>query len=104
MESSAFNLVRSGASQRQSMRRSRAIVSRTPRNVSSQRSQRSKARMANTASAFSSSQYIALLFNRWLITRRIVLSIAPLPQGMPRRRNSNSRSSGKAAFWGVFDL
>ena len=61
-------------------------LDRTRTRVSSQRSLNHKARTAKMASAFSWSQNIPLLFNRKLITRRIVLSIAPLPLGSPWRR------------------
>src|SRR5512142_911113 len=80
---------RSGASQRHSRRRSCAIAAWTASIVSCQRPVNAAARSTSIASAFSSHQEIPLPFSRRLITRRIALSIAPLPSGRPRYRNQS---------------
>ena len=91
--SSAFNSAKhSGGSQSQSVRRSFAIASRVRSSRSSHRPDNTAARSWSTASAFPSSQNRLVPFSRRLSTRRIVLSIAPLPSGTPRHRKQSYRS------------
>src|SRR6516225_4802978 len=83
----AFNsAAMSGERHCQSMRRSVAIVSSTCSNVCCHRSVRTAARRASIPSACSSSHNRPGPFSRRLITRRIALSIAPLPRATPRLR------------------
>ena len=90
---SAFNSAKhSGGSQSQSVRRSFAIASRVRSSRSSHRPDNTAARSWSTASAFPSSQNRLVPFSRRLSTRRIVLSIAPLPSGTPRHRKQSYRS------------
>src|SRR5207302_1189701 len=85
--SSAFNSAKhAGGIQRHSVRRSFAIAPRACSRISSQRPDTTAALSWNTASALSSVQEMPLPFSRRSSTRRIALSIAPLPSGTPRRR------------------
>src|ERR1019366_5588755 len=75
-----------GDCQCHSNRRSLAKLAVMSPNVAFQRPLRARPRICNIPSAFSSSQKTLLPFKRRLITRRMALSIAPLPIGKPRRR------------------
>ena len=84
----------SGAFHCQSRQRSVAIAACTRSIISSHRPVNAATRKTSIASAFPSHQKIPLPLSRWLITRRIALSTAPLPSGRPRHFNQSYRMCG----------
>ena len=76
----------SGEQKVPSRRRSLARLALIWAKVSSQRLLSTRQRNTSIPSAFSLYQLILLPFSRKLMTRRMALSIVPLPKGTPRRR------------------
>ena len=76
----------SGERKVQSRRRLLARLALISTKVSSQRLLSTRQRNSSIPSAFSSYQLMLLPLSRKLITRRMALSMAPLPKGTPRRR------------------